>query len=78
MKKGDKIICINNTGVTHLYNLNQIYEVERILDFGDNEIAIKIKDRIFSSSKRFKFLDVKEYRKLKLKKIEKYGVGEKN
>lgn len=84
MKIGDKVVCIKDAnfgknweGIEHIYKMNDLYE---ILSLNDNESCINIRclgDRYLSFSinddHKYKFKDyfseLKELRKLKLKKI---------
>ena len=66
-KVGDRVVCVNNSNATNLYNLNQVYIIEGILDYGDGKFGVKTKNRIFTNSNRF--LPLQDYRKLKLEKL---------
>lgn len=66
MLKGNKIVCINNTGVDDTLKIVETYTFCNYSAHG-NFIIEEIKNITFM---QHRFISIKEYRKQKLKKIE--------
>lgn len=73
MKKGDKIVCINNLNVNWL-NIGEIYQISGIDEYIDNPNIIDITKNSIGEHpcvpvNKSRFITLKEYRRLKLEKF---------
>jgi hypothetical protein len=54
-KIGDRVICINNTGKTHVLFLGQTYVVKKCI--GDTRVIVSKNDGYLFFVKRFEFVE---------------------
>jgi len=64
MKIGDKVVCIDNTDWSWFIPFNKILTIINI-----DDVDIELKE-IYGPHEKIRFVTIKEYRKLKLQKID--------
>ena len=70
MKKGDKVICIDNKFSEGIFTIGKVYTILDVYDYFDQEvISIVCDDNIVHDEYTYRFIELKVSRSEKLERI---------